>query len=97
MASLKTNEKDEVLLAPIRAFLGCETPKVEVDFSDVDPNLLKDFDKTENQTNITLQDSSISNKSNVSDQTQKEKSDNSIDSKSTIAGKASRFFRKKNN
>jgi len=75
--------------------------EVEVDFSDVDPNLLENSSETTNQPVTTLNESSVKNDSNLIDQNLNTSSSsdtvNKDSSKSTITGKASRFFRKKTN
>jgi ATP-dependent Clp protease ATP-binding subunit ClpC len=75
--------------------------EVEVDFSDVDPNLLQDSTDNENQSVATLDESSTSDDSNLTPQDLDSNSNpetvNQDSSKSSIAGRASRFFRKKNN
>jgi ATP-dependent Clp protease ATP-binding subunit ClpC len=73
--------------------------EVEVDFSDVDPNLLQDSTDNENQPVAALNESSINDDSNLMDQDSDSNSEmvNQDSSKSSIAGRASRFFRKKNN
>jgi ATP-dependent Clp protease ATP-binding subunit ClpC len=75
--------------------------EVEVDFSDVDPSLLENSKDEENQAVATLNDSSITEDSNSLDQDLDSDSNGEIlsqdSSKSSIAGRASRFFRKKNN
>ena len=70
--------------------------EVEVDFSDVDPSLLEDSEKTEQQTISVLNDSSSSNdkespSKNLDVSELKSNSTNSVGK-----GKASRFFRKTN-
>ena len=60
--------------------------EVEVDFSDVDPNLLENMpEKNQQESKLSL--SPVLNKED-------ENSDNEDNLKSTISGKASRFFRK---
>jgi ATP-dependent Clp protease ATP-binding subunit ClpC len=75
--------------------------EVEVDFSDVDPNLLKDSTDNENQSVPTLNESSTSDDSNRTAQDLDSNSNpemvNQDSSKSSIARRASRFFREKNN
>jgi ATP-dependent Clp protease ATP-binding subunit ClpC len=73
--------------------------EVEVDFSDVDPNLLQDSTDNKNQPIAALNESSTSDDSNLIDQDLDSNSEmvNQDSSKSSIAGRASRFFRKKNN
>jgi ATP-dependent Clp protease ATP-binding subunit ClpC len=75
--------------------------EVEVDFSDVDPNLLQDSTDNENQSVATLDKSSTSDDSNITtqdlDSNLNPKMVNQDSSKSSIAGRASRFFKKKNN
>ena len=66
--------------------------EVEIDFSDVDPNLLDESVPTLNQSsNQDLNSNSLSNSLDSNSEDEQESS------KSNIAGKASRFFRKKNN
>jgi len=69
--------------------------EVEVDFSDVDPSLLENQD----QPVPTLNTSEISNNSDSISQTLDEnsKDENQGSSKSSISGKASKFFKKKMN
>ena len=73
--------------------------EVEVDFSDVDPNLLQDSTDNENQPVAALNESSTNDDSNLMDQDSDSNSEmvNQDSSKSSIAGRASRFFRKKDN
>jgi ATP-dependent Clp protease ATP-binding subunit ClpC len=73
--------------------------EVEVDFSDVDPNLLQDSTGNENQPVAVLNESSTNDDSSLIDQDSDSNSKmvNQDSSKSSIAGRASRFFRKKNN
>jgi ATP-dependent Clp protease ATP-binding subunit ClpC len=75
--------------------------EVEVDFSDVDPNLLQDSTENENQPVAALSESSTGDALNLTDQGLDPNSNpemvNQDSSKSSIAGRASRFFRKKNN
>ena len=75
--------------------------EVEVDFSEVDPNLLETSSKTTNQPVTTLNEAAVKNDSNLIDQNSDSNSSsdpiNKDSSKSNIAGKASRFFRKKTN
>jgi ATP-dependent Clp protease ATP-binding subunit ClpC len=73
--------------------------EVEVDFGDVDPSLLQDSTNSENQPVAALNESST-NESSTSDDldlNSNSKIVNQDSSKSSIAGRASRFFRKKNN
>ena len=73
--------------------------EVEVDFSDVDPNLLQESTETANQNISSSNNSSSDDNSNLISQESDSNSD--VDSndnlKPSITGKASRFFRKKNN
>jgi ATP-dependent Clp protease ATP-binding subunit ClpC len=75
--------------------------EVEVDFSDVDPSLLEDSTNNENEPVAALNQSSATEDSNREDQDSDSdlNSDmlNQDPSKSSIAGRASRFFKKKNN
>ena len=75
--------------------------EVEVDFSDVDPSLLEDSTNNENEPVAALNQSSANDDSNREDQDSNSdlNSDmlNQDPSKSSIAGRASRFFKKKNN
>jgi len=73
--------------------------EVEVDFSDVDPSLLENSKDEENQAVATLNDSSITEDSDSLDQDLDSNDEilSQDSSKSSIAGRASRFFRKKNN
>jgi hypothetical protein len=73
--------------------------EVEVDFSDVDPSLLQDSTDNENQPVAALNESSTSDDLNLIDQDLDLNSEivNQDSSKSSITGRASRFFRKKNN
>jgi ATP-dependent Clp protease ATP-binding subunit ClpC len=73
--------------------------EVEVDFSDVDPNLLEDSTDTdsENQPVAALNESLTNDDSMLIEQDSDSNSEmvNQDSSKSSIAGRASRFFRKK--
>ena len=74
--------------------------EVEVDFSDVDPNLLNQ-DDSEQQVAVlsTTQDNDSSNDKSLVDNSESTKSNLGLgddDPKPTIAGRAARFFRKKN-
>ncbi len=75
--------------------------EVEVDFSDVDPSLLEDSTNNESEPVAALNQSSATEDSNREDQDSDSdlNSDmlNQDPSKSSIAGRASRFFKKKNN
>merc|ERR1712159_956622 len=66
--------------------------EVEVDFSDVDPNLLENSSETTSQSIATVSESSANEDSNLDSNSD---TDNTDEMKSSIAGKASRFFRKK--
>ena len=68
--------------------------EVEIDFSDVDPSLLEDSSMTEQSSSPKLTASDISSDS-TPDSSDSNTSDPS-ESRSTIVGKASRFFRKTN-
>jgi hypothetical protein len=71
--------------------------EVEVDFSDVDPSLLKKSVENEKQPVANLNESlTNSNSMNLDGLDSTPKGGTQDSSKSTIAGKASRFFRKKN-
>lgn len=77
--------------------------EVEVDFSDVDPNLLENSSDEENKSVAYLNQSSTNSDGNSSDQESNLNSDSDNRSLSTdssdskLAGKTSRFFRKINN
>jgi ATP-dependent Clp protease ATP-binding subunit ClpC len=73
--------------------------EVEVDFSDVDPSLLEDSTNNENESVAALNHSSSNDDSNQEDQDSDLNPDmlNQDPSKPSIAGRASRFFKKKNN
>ena len=68
--------------------------EVKVDFSDVDPNLLENSSETTTQSIATVSESSANEDSNLDSNSD---TDNTDEMKSSIAGKASRFFRKKTN
>ena len=68
--------------------------EVKVDFSDVDPNLLENSSETTSQSIATVSESSANEDSNLDSNSD---TDNTDEMKSSIAGKASRFFRKKTN
>lgn len=68
--------------------------EVKVDFSDVDPNLLKDSTDNETQSNEIVNESLTKDDSNSDSDSEVV---NSSSSQSNITGKASRFFRKKSN
>jgi ATP-dependent Clp protease ATP-binding subunit ClpC len=68
--------------------------EVEVDFSDVDPSLLQDSTNNENHPVAVLNESSTDDDLDLNSNS---KIVNQDSSKSSIAGRASRFFRKKNN
>jgi len=68
--------------------------EVKVDFSDVDPNLLENSSETTTQSITTVSESSANEDSNLDSNSD---TDNTDEMKSSIAGKASRFFRKKTN
>jgi ATP-dependent Clp protease ATP-binding subunit ClpC len=75
--------------------------EVEVDFSDVDPSLLEDSTNNENEPVAALNQSSANDDLNRKDQDSDSGSNadtlNQDSSKPNIAGRASRFFKKKNN
>ena len=68
--------------------------EVEVDFTDVDPSLLEDSKNNENEPGAALNQSSANDDSNQENQ---DSDLNPDPSKPNIAGRASRFFKKKNN
>jgi ATP-dependent Clp protease ATP-binding subunit ClpC len=68
--------------------------EVEIDFSDVDPSLLEDSSMNEQSSSPKLTASDIS--SDSTPDTSDSKTSDPSESRSTIVGKASRFFRKTN-
>jgi hypothetical protein len=76
--------------------------EVEVDFSDVDPNLLDESMNNDKQSLTTVTNSTDNSTSSSDDSSNKEPDFNTNDSNSeddelkpVVAGKAARFFRKK--
>ena len=68
--------------------------EVEVDFSDVDPNLL-DKSKNEDHQITSSSTTNLSNSDEEIDSIDNESKLNESQPKSTVSGKAARFFRKK--
>ena len=71
--------------------------EVKVDFSDVDPTLLKESNQPINQPVDNINDSLSNDESDLVSDSSDKPSASLVDSKSSITGKASRFFRKNNN
>ena len=73
--------------------------EVEVDFSDVDPTLLQDSEENGSLNVNNLPESSKNDDSTLSNQdlSKNSEANSQENAKSNIAGKASRFFKKKNN
>ena len=71
--------------------------EVEVNFSDVDPNLLQTSSENETQPISILNEGSSSDVEVDQNLNSSSEANNEKDSDTTVSGKASRFFRKKNN